>query len=72
MQFLDRLKAEGPSLARQAGYVQRLTSIAVVLGKDFDKAMPAIYVRLSGRDIDNRLLELHGLKPKRIVVDVSW
>jgi integrase len=38
MQFLDRLKAEGLSLARQAGYVQRLTSIAVVLGKDFDKA----------------------------------
>jgi ribosomal protein L40E len=26
--------------------------------------MPSIYVRLSGRDIDNRLLELHGLKPK--------
>jgi hypothetical protein len=27
--------------------------------------MPSIYVRLSGRDIDNRLLELHGLKPKK-------
>jgi len=26
--------------------------------------MPSVYVRLSGRDIDNRLLELHGLKPK--------
>jgi len=38
MQFLDTLKAEGLSLARQAGYVQRLTSIAVILGKDFDKA----------------------------------
>ena len=37
MQFLDRLKAEGLSLARQAGYVQRLTSIAVILKKDFDK-----------------------------------
>ena len=34
--------------------------------------MPGVYVRLSGRDIDNRLLELHGLKTKRIVVDVSW
>ena len=37
MQFLDRLKAEGLSLARQMGYVQRLTAIAVILGKDFDK-----------------------------------
>ena len=37
MQFLDRLKAEGLSIARQAGYVQRLTTIAVILGKDFDK-----------------------------------
>jgi len=37
MQFLDRLKAEGLSLARQAGYVQRLTTIAATLGKDFDK-----------------------------------
>jgi site-specific recombinase XerD len=36
-QFLDRLKAEGLSIARQAGYVQRLTTIAVILGKDFDK-----------------------------------
>jgi len=26
--------------------------------------MPRIYVHLSGRDVDNRLLELHGLKPK--------
>ena len=26
--------------------------------------MPSVYVRLSGRDIDNRLLELHGLKAK--------
>jgi integrase/ribosomal protein L40E len=37
MEFLDRLKAEGLSLARQMGYVQRLTTIAVILGKDFDK-----------------------------------
>ena len=37
MQFLDRLKAEDLSLARQMGYVQRLTAIAVILGKDFDK-----------------------------------
>jgi len=37
MQFLDRLKAEGLSIARQAGYVQQLTTIAVILGKDFDK-----------------------------------
>jgi len=36
-QFLDRLKAEGLSIARQAGYVQRLTTIAVILGKDLDK-----------------------------------
>jgi integrase/ribosomal protein L40E len=26
--------------------------------------MPRTYVHLSGRDVDNRLLELHGLKPK--------
>ncbi|MEM2897572.1 MAG: zinc ribbon domain-containing protein, partial [Candidatus Bathyarchaeia archaeon] len=26
--------------------------------------MPRVYVHLSGRDIDDRLLELHGLKPK--------
>jgi len=26
--------------------------------------MPAVYVHLSGRDLDSRLLELHGLKPK--------
>jgi len=38
MQFLERLKAEGLSLARQIGYVQRLTAIAVILAKDFDKA----------------------------------
>jgi integrase/ribosomal protein L40E len=38
MQFIDRLKAEGLSVARQAGYVQRLTTIAVILAKDFDKA----------------------------------
>jgi hypothetical protein len=38
MQFLERLKAEGPSLARQMGYVQRLTAIAVIRAKDFDKA----------------------------------
>jgi len=37
MQFLERLKAEGLSLARQMGYVQRLTTIAVMLAKDFDK-----------------------------------
>jgi len=37
MQFIDRLKAEGLSIARQAGYVQRLTTIAIILGKDFDK-----------------------------------
>ena len=37
MQFIDRLKAEGLSIARQAGYVQRLTSIAAILAKDFDK-----------------------------------
>jgi hypothetical protein len=35
MQFLERLKAEGLSLARQMGYVQRLTAIAVMLEKDF-------------------------------------
>jgi hypothetical protein len=38
IQFLDRLKAEGLGLARQAGYVQRLTTIAVILGRDFNKA----------------------------------
>jgi len=38
MRFLDRLKAEGLSLARQAGYVQRLTTIAVMLKKDFHLA----------------------------------
>jgi site-specific recombinase XerD len=27
--------------------------------------MPAYYVHLSGRDVDNRMLELHGLKPKQ-------
>ena len=27
--------------------------------------MPRIYVHLSGRDVDNRLLELHGLKPRQ-------
>jgi ribosomal protein L40E len=27
--------------------------------------MPSVYVRLSGRDIDNRLLELHGLKQEK-------
>jgi len=27
--------------------------------------MPQVYVHLSGRNIDDRLLELHGLKPKR-------
>ncbi len=26
--------------------------------------MPRIYVHLSGRDVDNKLLELHGLRPK--------
>jgi ribosomal protein L40E len=26
--------------------------------------MPAFYVHLSGRDVDNKMLELHGLKPK--------
>ncbi len=34
MQFLERLKAEGLSLTRQMGYIQRLTAIAVILGKD--------------------------------------
>jgi len=38
LQFLDRLKAEGLSIARQAGYVQRLTTIAIILGKDFEAA----------------------------------
>jgi integrase len=38
MRFLDRLKAEGLSPARQAGYVQRLTTIAVMLKKDFHLA----------------------------------
>jgi integrase len=38
MQFIDRLKAEGLSVARQAGYVQRLTTIAVMVRKDFDLA----------------------------------
>lgn len=38
MMFLDRLKAEGLSVARQVGYVQRLTAIAVMLRKDFDEA----------------------------------
>jgi integrase len=38
LQFLERLKAEGLSLARQTGYVQRLTTIAVMLGKDFEEA----------------------------------
>jgi integrase len=38
LQFLERLKAEGLSLARQTGYVQRLTTIAIMLGRDFDEA----------------------------------
>jgi len=38
LQFLERLKAEGLSLARQTGYVQRLTTIAVMLDRDFDEA----------------------------------
>lgn len=38
MEFLDMLKAEGLSHARQMGYVQRLTAIALMLGKDFDQA----------------------------------
>jgi site-specific recombinase XerD len=37
LQFLERLKSEGLSLARQTGYVQRLTTIAVMLGKDFEE-----------------------------------
>jgi hypothetical protein len=36
MQFLDRLKAEGLSLARQMGYVQRLTTIAIIVQKDLE------------------------------------
>lgn len=38
LQFLERVKAECLSLARQTGYVQRLTTIAVMLDRDFDKA----------------------------------
>jgi len=38
LEFLERLKAEGLSLARQTGYVQRLTTIAVMLDKDFEEA----------------------------------
>mgnify|MGYP002153783759 CR=1 FL=1 len=37
MRFLDRLRAEGLSLARQTGHVQWLTAIAVMLRKDFDQ-----------------------------------
>jgi len=36
LHFLERLKAEGLSYARQTGYVQRLTAIALMLGKEFD------------------------------------
>ena len=36
-QFLDRLKAEALSFARQVGYVQRLTTIAVIAHKDLDQ-----------------------------------
>lgn len=36
--FLDRLKSNGLSPSRQVGHVQRMTAIAAILVKDFDKA----------------------------------
>jgi hypothetical protein len=47
MKFLDRLNAEGLSLARQTGYVQRLTTIAVMLQKDFHFAAKEDIERLT-------------------------
>ncbi len=38
MRFIESIKAEGLSLARQTGYVQRLTLIAHMLRKDFQEA----------------------------------
>jgi len=38
MRLLERLKAEGLSLARQATYIRCATTIAIILGNDFYEA----------------------------------
>jgi|GEM_PF-1268452 len=52
--FLEHIKAEGLSLARQVSYVQWLTAIAVMLGKSFDKAdkhdTESLFARINGRN----------------------
>lgn len=54
MKFLDSLKAEGLSFARQTGYVQRLTAIASMLQKDFD--------RVTKQDIEKLMMVVNGKK----------
>ncbi|MDE1834775.1 MAG: tyrosine-type recombinase/integrase [Candidatus Micrarchaeota archaeon] len=52
--------------SRASNYANRLTEqqLKVYFGWTGDSRMAATYVHLSGRDIDNAILQAHGLKPK--------
>jgi integrase/ribosomal protein L40E len=63
LEFLEYIKAEGLSLARQVSYVQWMTTIAVVLGKDFNDStrqdVEKLLVKLNGRDWADATKENH-------------
>lgn len=54
VKFLNGLKAEGVSIARQAGYVQRLTAIAIMLEKNVDG--------VTRQDIEKLMIAINGRK----------
>ncbi len=52
--------------SRASSYANRLTEqqLKMYFGWTGDSKMAATYVHLSGRDIDNAILQAHGMKPK--------
>jgi integrase len=67
--FLDRIKAENLSLARQVSYVQWLTTIARLLGKDFAESskqdVEKLLAKINERDWSDSTKENHREAVKR-------
>jgi site-specific recombinase XerD len=63
LEFLEHIKAEGLSLARQVSYVQWMTTIAILLRRNFDESnkqdVEQLLVKLNGRDWSDATKENH-------------
>jgi len=68
-EFLEYIKAEGLSLARQVSYTQWLTTIALLLRKDFEDStrgdVERVLVRINSRDWSDSTKENHREAVKR-------